>query len=316
MIVTHGIPDGSLGSIALTIGNFDGVHLGHQALLQNLRQRASSIGFPACVLTFEPQPREFFSPDTAPVRLTTMREKIEWLNFFGVDRVHFCRFNKQFASITAEKFVEDILVRGLKVRWLLVGDDFRFGAKRAGDYAMLQKASTSFGFGLERLETVLFEGQRISSSVARTAVASGDMDKARILLGRPYSIHGRVIHGDKLGRTLGVATANVQLKCKQPLLRGIYAVQMVGIADKPFNGVASLGVRPTINNLGKASLEVHLFDFNGDLYRRHVRVDFLHKIRDEEKYDDLDSLKKQMGKDIKVAKGYFNDNELDKANRL
>jgi riboflavin kinase / FMN adenylyltransferase len=305
LLVFRGIPERAQSAVALTIGNFDGVHRGHQALLARLREAAGSFGLPATVLTFEPHPREFFTPAAAPARLSSLREKLELLAASGVDRVHVCRFNRQFAALAPAAFVEGVLVRGLGTRWLAVGDDFRFGAMRAGDFAMLQAASHEFGFRLETLPTVLIDGHRVSSSAVRAALAAGNLPGANVLLGRTYGISGRVVHGDKLGRQLGFATANVQLRHNRPPLTGIYAVNVCGLGDKPRLGVASLGVRPTISAAGKATLEVYLLDFDADIYGRHVRVDFLQKIRDEEKYPDLEMLKAQIARDVEAARQYF-----------
>jgi riboflavin kinase/FMN adenylyltransferase len=305
VLVFRGIPERAQSAVALTIGNFDGVHRGHQALLARLREAAGGFGLPATVLTFEPHPREFFTPAAAPARLSSLREKLELLAASGVDRVHVCRFNRQFAALSPAAFVEGVLVRGLGTRWLAVGDDFRFGAMRAGDFAMLQAASHEFGFRLETLPTVLIDGHRVSSSAVRAALAAGELQSAEALLGRTYGISGRVVHGDKLGRELGFATANVQLRHNRPPLTGIYAVNVCGLGDKSRPGVASLGVRPTINAAGKATLEVYLLDFDADIYGRHVRVDFLQKIRDEEKYPDLETLKAQIARDVEAARKYF-----------
>jgi riboflavin kinase/FMN adenylyltransferase len=305
VLVFRGIPERAQSAVALTIGNFDGVHRGHQALLAKLREAAGSIGLPATVLTFEPHPREFFAPASAPVRLSSLREKLELLAANGVDRVHVCRFNRQFAALEAAAFVEDLLVRGLGTRWLAVGDDFRFGAMRTGDFAMLQAASREFGFRLETLDSVLIDGQRVSSSAVRAALAAGDLQTAEKLLGRVYGISGRVVHGDKLGRQLGFATANVQLRHNRPPLTGIYAVEVTGLGGAAHPGAASVGVRPTVTAAGKATLEVYLLDFDEDIYGRHVRVDFLQKIRDEEKYPDLETLKTQIARDVVAVRQVF-----------
>jgi riboflavin kinase / FMN adenylyltransferase len=312
VLVFRGIPERATSAIALTIGNFDGVHLGHQALIAKLREAAGRFGLPAAVMTFEPHPREFFAPATAPARLASLREKLELLAACGVDRVHVCRFDRAFAALTPQDFIERVLVRGLGTRWLAVGDDFCFGAKRAGNFAMLKAASGEFGFQLETLDSVLIDGRRVSSSAVRAALAAGDLQTAEALLGRRYGISGRVLHGDKIGRQLGFATANVQMKHNRPPLNGIYVVEMQldGEVDGELRrGVASLGVRPTVTDAGKAVLEVHLFDFNADIYGRHVRVDFLHKIRDEEKYADLDTLKAQIARDVETAKSFFLEHE-------
>jgi len=305
MRVTRGIPAAAAHPTALTIGNFDGVHLGHQAMLAELKRAAGRLGVPACVLTFEPHPREFFAPDKAPTRLTPLREKLELLADCGIDRVHLCRFNYGFAQTTAEDFIERVVARGLGARWVLVGDDFRFGARRAGDWVMLKQAAPRAGFEVSALASVALGGERVSSTAVRKALAAGDLERAEGLLGRAYSISGRVIRGDGLGRKLGFPTANVQMRHNRPPLTGIFAVRLHGVAGEPLRGVASLGVRPTVKQGGAPVLEVHALDFDGDLYRRHVRVEFLHKFRDEEKYSDLATLTRQIALDVENTKAFF-----------
>ncbi|MBI3938229.1 MAG: bifunctional riboflavin kinase/FAD synthetase [Betaproteobacteria bacterium] len=291
--------------VALTVGNFDGVHLGHQAMLAKLEQAARRLRLPACVMTFEPHPREFFAPDQAPTRLTSLREKLELLAELGVERVHVCRFNYEFARITPEEFVARILIRGLATRWLLVGDDFRFGARRAGDFNFLKQAAARHGFEVEGMSSVMREGVRVSSTAIREALARGDLAQAQKLLGRLYSISGRVVRGDMLGRKLGFPTANVQLRHNRPPLAGIFAVQVRGLESGPLPGVASLGMRPTVIRDGQPTLEVHLFGFDRDIYGEHVRVEFLHKFRDEQKYADLETLKRQIARDVEDAEAFF-----------
>jgi riboflavin kinase/FMN adenylyltransferase len=305
MLIRRGVPAAAESPIALTIGNFDGVHLGHLAMLAQLRQAAAQRGVPPCVMTFEPHPREFFAPDQAPTRLTSMREKLELLAAHGVERTHVCRFNYEFAQITAQDFIERILAKSLAVRWLLVGDDFRFGARRAGDFVMLKQAAGRLGFEVEAMASVILDGERVSSTAVRTALAAGDLARAARLLGRAYSISGRVARGDGLGRKLGFPTANVQMKHNRPPLTGIFAVELAGVGEHPLRGVASLGVRPTVKQQGQPVLEVHLLDYDGALYGRHVRVDFLHKFRDEEKYADLAALTRQIALDVEHAKAFF-----------
>ena len=305
MRVTRGIPAAAAGPAAITIGNFDGVHLGHLAMLAELKRAAAGLGVPACVLTFEPHPREFFAPDQAPVRLTSLREKLELLAGSGVDRVHICRFNYPFAQIAAEDFIERVLARGLGARWVLVGDDFRFGARRAGDPVMLKQAAGRLGFEVAALASVMLDGERVSSTAVRNALAAGELARAGRLLGRAYSISGRVTRGDGLGRKLGFPTANVLMKHNRPPLTGIFAVRLHGAARGPLPGAASLGVRPTVKQGGAPVLEVHVLDFDDDLYRRHVRVEFLHKFRDEEKYADLATLTRQIGLDVENTRHYF-----------
>jgi riboflavin kinase/FMN adenylyltransferase len=307
MLLTHGSSDAVLPAVALTVGNFDGIHRGHQTMLQCLRAGALERGLTSCVLTFEPHPREFFAPQAAPTRLTSLREKLELLAAHGVERVHVQRFSRSFAALAPEAFVEQVLVKRLRARWLLIGEDFRFGAKRAGDLALLKKLGERHGYEVENMPTVMHAGSRVSSSAVRAALAAGDLVAAETLLARTYTISGRVIHGRKLGRELGFATANVQLKHNRPPLTGIYAVKVHGIGAAARPAVASLGVRPTITASGRAVLEVHLFDFSGDLYAAHLRVEFLHKIRDEEKYPDLETLKTQIARDCEAAKSFLMD---------
>jgi riboflavin kinase / FMN adenylyltransferase len=302
LAVSRGLAPRGLPPAAVTIGNFDGVHRGHRAMLARTIAVARARGLAATVLTFEPHPRELFSPATAPTRLTSLREKLELLAACGVDRVHVQRFTREFAALAPGAFVERALVALLAARWVLVGEDFRYGARRAGDFASLAAAANERGFELEAMPTVTNGGVRVSSSAVRDALASGDLKRAAALLGRAYSISGRVVHGEKLGRALGFATANVQLKHNRPPLGGIFAVRVEGAAERPLDGVASLGVRPTVHADGRPVLEVHLFDFDDDLYGRHLRVGFLAKIRDEQRYADLDTLKAQIARDCDAAR--------------
>jgi len=281
---------------ALAIGNFDGMHLGHQALLTQLRQTANASNLEAAVMTFEPHPREFFTPESAPARLCSMREKLECFAQAGVERVYVCRFNQRFAKVTAEAFMHDILRQAIHAQVVLVGEDFRFGAKRAGSVNDFVAA----GFNLVSLPQVDLAGVRVSSTRVRSALADGHLHEASSLLGRGYSISGKVVHGAKRGRQLGFPTANVHMRHERPALKGVYAVKLDGL-----NAVANLGVRPTIAGVPKLSLEVHVLDFNGDLYGKHVHVEFLHKIRDEMKFDGLDALKAQIAVDVELARIFF-----------
>jgi riboflavin kinase/FMN adenylyltransferase len=274
-------------------------------MLLRLLAGARTRGLQTCVLTFEPHPREFFAPQSAPTRLTSLREKLELLAAHGVARVHVQRFDRAFASLAPEAFAEQVLAKRLKAQWLLIGEDFRFGAKRVGDVPLLEELGRRHGYQVEILPVVARAGARVSSSAVRTALAAGDLARAEELLGRPYSISGRVVHGRKLGRELGFATANVQLKHNRPPLSGIYAVRVHGVGTTSHPAVASLGVRPTITASGRAVLEVHLFDFSADLYGAHMRVEFLHKIRDEEKYSDLAALKAQIERDCEAARAFL-----------
>ena len=316
MHVSRNLPVQAEAPVALTIGNFDGVHLGHQAMLARLKEAANRLDLIACVMTFEPHPREFFAPDQAPTRLTSLREKLELLAAAGVERVQVCRFDFDFARISAEDFIVRILQRGLAVHWVLVGDDFRFGARRAGDFAMLKAFSAKCGFEAEEMPAYSVNSLRVSSTAVREALTMGDLELVRRLLGRPYSISGRVVSGDKLGRKIGFPTANIQLKHNRPPLSGIFAVEAeMEVHDavrlssprwmQAMRGVASLGVRPTVRENGKPVLEVHLFDFDQEIYGCHLRVHFLHKLRNEERYPDLETLTKQIEKDVEHAKNYF-----------
>jgi riboflavin kinase / FMN adenylyltransferase len=305
MRIQRSVPHAAPSPVALTIGNFDGVHLGHQAMLARLCATATERGLRTCAMTFEPHPREFFAPDQAPTRLTSLREKLELLSQHGMEQVLVCRFDYAFAQTSADDFIERVLVRGLGARWILVGDDFRFGARRAGDFSMLKQHAARLGYEVEAMASVIHAGERVSSTAVRNALAAGELEHAGELLGRPYSISGRVVHGDGLGRTLGFPTANVQMKHNRPPLFGIFAVELCGAAAKPLRGVASLGVRPTITTGGRPVLEAHVFDWNANLYGRHVRVDFMHKLRDEEKYVDLDTLTRHIALDVEHAREYF-----------
>jgi riboflavin kinase/FMN adenylyltransferase len=281
---------------ALAIGNFDGMHLGHQALLNQLMQTAQAKKLIPAVMTFEPHPREFFTPETAPARLRSLREKLEYLTELGVARVYIMKFNRKFAGISAQAFMQNILREALNAQYILVGSDFKFGAKRAGSVADFKAA----GFHLIDLPQVDMAGERVSSTRVRQALADGRLQEAATLLGRPYSISGKVVHGAQRGRTIGFPTANVHMRHERPALTGVYAVKLDGL-----HAVANLGVRPTIAGIPKLSLEVHVLDFSGDLYDKHVHVEFFHKIRDEIKFDGLDALKAQIAKDVAVAREFF-----------
>ena len=302
MQLIRGFPDVGTDHVALTIGNFDGVHRGHQAMLTRTVEAADDLGLPAAVLTFSPPPREFFARDAAPPRLSSLRGKIEQFRAFGVARVYVARFNAALASLSAEEFIERILVRKLGVRWILVGDDFRFGRGRSGGLATLRVAATRFS--VEAMHTVSVDGERVSSSAVRAALAAGQLEHAARLLGRSYSISGHVAHGDKRGKSLGFPTANIVLRHK-PALSGIFAVRVHGLGAAPRAAVASLGIRPTVKVDGSPLLEAFVFDFNEAIYGRRVTVEFLHKLRDEERYPDLDSLTRQIHTDVEQAREYF-----------
>ena len=296
MVVTHGSLQPARGGCALTIGNFDGVHRGHRALLDRVVAKARAIDVTSIVLTFEPHPREFFAPEAAPARLTRLRDKLELIAAAGIERVHVIRFEARLAAMSAARFIEDVLVRGLGVRWLLVGRDFRFGAQRKGDFAALEGK----GFTLEAMPDVSFDGERVSSSAVRSALQAGDFARAERLLGRRYAISGKVVHGAGLGRELGFPTANMPLR-QRPPLAGIYVVEV----EEHGQGVASVGLRPTVNPVPRPILEVHLFDREPNLYGQRLRVRFLRKLRDEMKFQDLAALRDAIAQDAAQAREYF-----------
>jgi riboflavin kinase/FMN adenylyltransferase len=254
----------------------------------------------ACVLTFEPHPREFFSPASAPARLTRLRDKLEQMAALGVSRVHVARFDARFAALPAERFVQDVVVRGLRAAWLLVGRDFRFGVKRSGDFALLEQAAARHGIELEAMPEVSLDGERVSSSAVRAALAAGDLERAARLLGRRYAVSGVVVHGTKLGRELGYPTANIRLPRKAPLA-GIFVVAVEGIGP----AVASVGRRPTVNEVPAPLLEVHLLDWNGNLYGKRLRVTFLQRLREERRFEDLEALRAAIARDAEQARNYF-----------
>lgn len=299
----HNLRPHHRGCVA-TIGNFDGVHRGHQAILKRLRERALELGVPSCVVIFEPQPREYFSPETAPARLTRLRDKLELLAAEGIDRVLCLAFNQRLRGLSAAEFVDTILVQGLGVRHLEVGDDFRFGCDRLGDFAFLTEAGQRHGFTLEAARTVEEAGVRVSSTQIRLALAAADFPQAERLLGRPYRIEGRVLHGQKLARQLGWPTANVQLKRRRVPFTGVYLVS-VERDGRAWPGVANIGVRPTVAGDGRPHLEVHLLDFAGDLYGRHLTVEFHHKLRDEQRFASLEALKSAIDADVAAARAHW-----------
>ncbi|MCQ4347657.1 bifunctional riboflavin kinase/FAD synthetase [Pseudomonas stutzeri] len=293
-----------------TIGNFDGVHRGHQGVLARLRERAAQAGLPSCVVIFEPQPREFFAPDKAPPRISSLREKLELLRACGVDRVLCLTFNRRLRELSANAFVHQILVEGLGVRHLEVGDDFRFGCDRAGDFALLVEAGLREGFTVESADTIELDGARISSTRLREVLAAGDFAMAERLLGRPYTIGGRVLHGQKLGRTLGAPTANLRLDRLRPALSGVYLVS-TELDGKRWPGVANIGTRPSVAGDGRAHLEVHLLDYSGDLYGRRLVVQFHHKLRDEQRFASLEALKSAIDADIAAARAHWQGQPLE-----
>ncbi|MDN5850712.1 MAG: bifunctional riboflavin kinase/FAD synthetase [Nitrococcus sp.] len=291
------------GVCAATIGNFDGVHRGHWALLQRLRGAAAERGMPAVVVTFEPHPREYFAPDAAPTRITGLRDKLLALAQAGVDRVLCLGFGPRLAAMEAEDFVREILVTRLGVRLLMVGDDFRFGHGRRGDYQLLSRAAAQHGFALARMPTVMLDSARVSSTRVRQALDAGDLDLAAQLLGRAYRISGRVAHGDRLGRRLGWPTANIRFHRARPALEGIFTVRVRGL-DGIRLGVASVGNRPSVAG-GRVLLEVHLLDFSGDIYGRHIEVEFLRRLRDQIRFSSREALSAQIARDVAVAREYF-----------
>ncbi|MGN6390544.1 MAG: bifunctional riboflavin kinase/FAD synthetase [Burkholderiaceae bacterium] len=313
MKVFRGLPNArSRAPCALTIGNFDGVHRGHQALLAQVRTAALRLGIESAVMTFEPHPREYFAqlagkPDAAPARIVGLRDKLQSLSDAGIDRVIVEHFNARFAALTPQQFIEEVLVGGLHVKWLMVGEDFCFGARRAGNVATLVEAGLRHGFEVHTLPTVVDDGLRISSSAVRAALAVGDFARTRQLLGHAYAISGHVVHGEKLGRTLGFPTLNLRIAHRRPALSGIFVVQAHGLSGGPLPlpGVASLGARPTVDDSGRMLLETHLFDDVGDAYGKLVRIEFLHKLRDEERYDGLPALTAAIARDTEQARDWF-----------
>lgn len=293
-----------------TIGNFDGVHLGHRAVIERLAAAARRLELPVCVVLFEPQPREYFDIATAPPRLMRLREKLVRLAELPVDWVLLLRFQQSLAQLPAEAFIEQLLVERLRVRYLVVGDDFRFGSKRRGNFAMLEAFGQRHGFEVADTPSVVMDGIRVSSTRIREALAGGDLKLAERLLGRPFSISGRVIHGDKRGRNLGFPTANILMRRKNTPLLGVFAVTMAGIAPTPVAGVANVGIRPTIAGSRRVLLETHLLEFAEDLYGRKVEVIFHQKLRDERRFADLHELRAQIAQDVAAARHYFADRPL------
>jgi len=300
----HNLQDRHRGCVA-TIGNFDGVHRGHQAVIGQLAAKAAAMHLPSTLIIFEPQPRELFHKNSeVPSRLTRLREKLQALRSQAVERVLCLRFDEWLASLPPEEFVQRILVDGLGLRSLVIGDDFRFGARRAGDFALLQQLGLRHGFEVVPTQTFMLDGERVSSTRLRAALADGDLELAERLLGRPYRICGRVAHGEKLGRTLDVPTANIQLHRLVTPLHGIFVVEVFGIHREAIPGVASIGSRPAVGGT-RTLLEVHLFDFDREIYGKYLQVDFLHKLRDEQNFSSLDDLKRAMKQDIRQARDWF-----------
>jgi riboflavin kinase/FMN adenylyltransferase len=306
MRVFHGLPKpADRRACALSIGNFDGVHRGHRALLRRVVEVATRRGLAAAAMTFEPHPREYFAPDQAPARVANLRDKIESLRQAGIERVFVQHFNRGFACLTAEQFVERILVDGCQTRHLMVGDDFRFGARRAGDVTLLRSAGERYGFTVEQVDPVEVGGERVSSSRIRVALIEGDLALAGELLGHPYAISGRVLHGSKLGRKIGFPTLNLRVAHRRPALHGIFAVRVHGIGPGTLPGVASVGLRPTVDDSGRWLLEVHLFDFSDEVYGRLIKVEFVQKLRDEERFDTIQELTAAIRRDAERARAIF-----------
>ncbi|MET0355932.1 MAG: bifunctional riboflavin kinase/FAD synthetase [Cellvibrio sp.] len=300
----HNLGPEHKGCVA-TIGSFDGVHLGHQVILQQLIDIARAQALPAVVIVFEPQPHEFFAGDKAPARLMRMREKLEALWAVGIDKVLCLRFNQELRNLSAEQFIDRVLVQGLAVKHLVVGDDFRFGCDRKGDFALLQTKGVELGFAVTDTHTLEIDGKRVSSTRIRHLLEAGNFAEAEKLLGKPYGIYGRVVYGKQLGRQLGVPTANVDLRRYRSPLHGVFAVTAIFTDGTLVQGVANVGVRPTVNGLKKPLLEVHLFNFSRDIYGAVIDVVFHHKLRDEQKFASLDELKAQLQTDISQAKAFF-----------
>jgi len=294
-----------LHSSAVTIGNFDGVHRGHQLVIEQLQRIARATGLPTVVIIFEPQPIEFFAPDRAPKRLARFREKIAYLKAQQIDYLLCLHFDEALAELGAEDFVQRILVDKLNTRHLVIGDDFHFGKNRVGNFRFLQDNSERFGFNVDETETLMHGGSRVSSTRVRECIRNEDFSGAAELLGRPYSLSGRIAHGKKLGRELGYPTINIKMGDKTLIVKGIFAVQVKGIDNRPLQGVASIGTRPTVNGIDTI-LEVYILDFNRDVYGYRVVVEFLHKIRNEEKFDSLEELSAHIAQDTEKAKAFFN----------
>ncbi|RLA46794.1 MAG: bifunctional riboflavin kinase/FMN adenylyltransferase [Gammaproteobacteria bacterium] len=292
------------GSV-LTIGSFDGLHLGHRAIIEQVKERAGYYGLPSVVMMFEPQPREFFSGEQAPARLMRMREKVDALGKAEIDRVFCVGFNRQLSELSAQEFVDNLLVQGLDIKCLVIGDDFHFGCDRKGDFVMLAEQGQRYGFEVVETYTVSIDGQRVSSTRIRHALEVGDFLEAERLLGQPFCITGRVVYGQQLGGQLGIPTANVNLHRYRAPLRGVFAVEVLLADGQRVQGVANVGVRPTVGDLIKPVLEVHMLDWSGDIYGQRIAVEFKRKLREEQKFTSLDDLVESIQKDIGVAREYF-----------
>jgi riboflavin kinase/FMN adenylyltransferase len=296
----HNLKSIQQGCIA-TIGNFDGLHRGHQYVLKQLVTQAQHQQLPTVVIIFEPTPQEYFLEDKAPARLSRLREKLAFLAMHSIDYVVCLRFNAALANLTAEAFITQILVEKLQIRWLIIGDDFRFGYGRQGDFSLLERYGKQFNFQVVKMESKLDGPVRISSTLIREALSQGDFSQVKNWLGRPFQLSGQVIHGDKRGRQLGFPTANIALQRRNLPISGVYAVKVHGLAEKPLPAVANIGYRPTIGGK-RALLEVHLFNFNHDIYGLQLDVEFLYKLRGEQRFNSLDELKAQIERDVEAAK--------------
>ncbi len=291
----------------LSIGNFDGMHSGHKKVIEKLAAQGASMNLPVVVMMFEPQPLEFFLGDNAPTRLMRLREKVIQFKLLPVDNLLVVKFNQAFANYEADDFIVDLLVNKLKVKHLVVGDDFHFGKARRGNFALLKEKGQHFGFEVEDTRSYYFKDHRVSSSLIRDALGLGDLVTARQMLGRDYSVCGRIAHGNKRGRTIDFPTANIQMFRKNTPLTGVFAVTMTGIDNKEISGIANVGTRPTVDGGKRVILETHLFDFDKEIYGQYVEVHFKKKIRDEVCFSSLEELKTQIKKDIIVAKNIFTD---------
>lgn len=301
----HNFRDRHKGCVA-TIGNFDGVHLGHQAIIKQLKSTAEFHGQPAVIVTFEPHPQEFFAPDRAPARLMRLREKLAYLRQTGIDRVVCLRFDQALADLSAEDFIRNILVEKLGVRHLIIGDDFRFGKKRQGDITTLKEYAAQSGFDVEHTDTCMINGHRVSSSRVRELLAQGKMSKAAELLGRSYAISGRVVHGEKRGRALGYPTINVNLHRHLSPVAGIFAAMVHGLQPDVIHAAVSIGSRPVFGG-DDINLEAHLLDFDREVYGAYVTVELLKQLRHEQMFDNIDALKQQMDQDIAEARKFFSE---------